>query len=191
MLSKICPPFAYLPASFPQIPPAQLPYEACFLGNRNEFLRPEQAALRMLPSQQSLEADDVSGGEVDNRLVKIAKLFPLEGMTEIRLQLQSCHHAGPHICVKHLVAGFAERLSSIHGGVGIAQNIFRLFVRRIAQCDADAYGSKHFFATEDEGRCESLHHAVRGALGVAWIFNVVEHNGEFISPEARDREGLS
>jgi len=44
----------------------------------------------MLPSQQSLEADNVSGGEVDNRLVKIAKLFPLEGMTEIRF---NCNRA--------------------------------------------------------------------------------------------------
>ena len=112
-------------------------------------------------------------------------------MTEIRFQLQSRHHAGPHIRVKHLITGFAQRLGPIHCSVGVSQNIFGLFVRRIAQCNADAHGSKHFFATEDEWQRESLHHAVRGALGVARIFNVVEQNGKFVSPEARDREGFS
>ncbi len=115
-----CSPIADLPASLPQIPPAQFAYQASFLSNGDKILWPEQAARWMLPPQQSLKAHNLSGNEFDDRLIEIAEFFPFEGVTQIRLQLQSRHHAGSHIRVKHLITGFAQRLGPIHCRVGIS-----------------------------------------------------------------------
>src|ERR1700739_736364 len=120
MGKQTCSPFTDLPASLPQIPPTQLAYEAGFLGNRDKFLRPEQAASWVLPAQQGLKSDNFSGSEVNNRLIEIVKFYPLEGVTQISLQLQSSHHTGSHIGVEHLITGFAQRLGPIHCGGGIS-----------------------------------------------------------------------
>src|SRR6266436_1969909 len=121
-------PFTDLPASLPQIPPAQFAYQASFLSNWNKFVWTEQASRGVLPSQQRLKTDNLCGSQVDNRLIKIAKFFPFDRVTQISLQLQSSHHTGSHIRVKHLVTRFAQGLGSIHGRVGISQDIFRLLV---------------------------------------------------------------
>src|SRR6266446_6238780 len=182
MGNRTCSPLADLPAGLPQIPPAQLAYQTGFFSNGDKFNRSEQSASWMLPSQQSLKAGNFSGSEGNNRLIEIAKFSPFERATQIRLQLQSSHHTGSHICVEHLIAGLAQRLGPVHCRVGISQDIFRLLVSWIAQRNSDAHRGEHLFPTQNEWRRQSLHHAVRGALGIARIFNVVEQNSKFVSP---------
>src|SRR6267143_392873 len=125
-------PLADLPAGLPQIPPAQLAYQAGFFGNGNKFNWSQQAARRMLPSQQCLKAGNLSGNESNNRLIEIAEFSPFEGATQISLQLQSSHYTGSHVRVEHLKTRLAQRLGPIHGRVGISQDVFRLLVGRVA-----------------------------------------------------------
>src|SRR5882762_5728831 len=132
MGNRTCSPLADLPASLPQIPPAQLAYQAGFFSNWDEFNRSEQSASWMLPSQQGLKAGNFSGSECHNRLIEIAKFSPFEGATQIRLQLQASHHAGSHIGIENLIAGLAQRLGPVHCRVGISQDLFRLLVGGVA-----------------------------------------------------------
>src|SRR6267378_3481686 len=128
MGNRTCSPFANLPAGLPQIPPAQLAYQAGFFSNGDKINWPEQAASWMLPSQQSLKAGNFSGNESNNRLIEIVKFSPVEGVAQISLQLQSSHHTGSHIRVEHLITGLAQRLGPVHCCVGISQDIIRLLV---------------------------------------------------------------
>src|SRR5437016_923233 len=64
----------------------------------------------------------------------------------------------------------------------IRQHLFRLFVGRGAQSNSDAHRSENLFPTQNEWRGQGLHHAVRGAFGIARIFNIVEQDCKFVSP---------
>ena len=51
------------------------------LGQRDEFVRADLAAVGMIPAQQGLGADQFTAFEVHDRLVDDAELVPLESMT--------------------------------------------------------------------------------------------------------------
>src|SRR5437667_11225148 len=121
----------------------------------------------MLPSQQGLKAGNFSGSECNNRLIEIAKFSPFEGATQIRLQLQSSHHTGSHICIENLIAGLAQRLGPIHCRVGISQDLFRMLVSWIAQSNSDALGVEHLFPTQNEWRFRRTPTAVTSARDIA------------------------
>ena len=59
--------------------------QAAFLGQGNELRRGNQAALRVLPTQQGLKAEDLLVG-VDYRLVEQAQLILLQGQAQVPLQ---------------------------------------------------------------------------------------------------------
>ncbi|MCP1924909.1 hypothetical protein J2R89_000225 [Bradyrhizobium elkanii] len=67
-------------------PLAELVDQSAFLGDRDEDGRRDQAARRMLPAQQCLEAGDAAFADVEERLVDEKQLVRLDGMLEIPLQ---------------------------------------------------------------------------------------------------------
>ena len=52
-------------------------------GQRDEFIRGDQAALRMVPQHERLEAGQLDGIQVDDRLIADPELLPQQRRTQI------------------------------------------------------------------------------------------------------------
>src|SRR3981081_3901152 len=70
----------------PKHPLSDLRNDTALLCNRNEFGRRNISSRRMIPAQQSLEADDPAVGDVFLRLVDEMELSPGDGIAEGVLQ---------------------------------------------------------------------------------------------------------
>src|SRR3979409_1074913 len=66
-------------------PLSDLRDDTALLRNRNEFARRNISSRRMIPAQQSLEADDPAVGDVFLRLVDEMQLSARDGIAEIVL----------------------------------------------------------------------------------------------------------
>ena len=75
---------------------------------------------RVPPSEESFELVDRTGFQLDDRLIEDLELIPLDGVSEIGLDLQQVHVAAVHLTVEHLVTSFARLLSTVHSSVGVA-----------------------------------------------------------------------
>jgi hypothetical protein len=74
--------------------------QARVLGNVKEGSRCQQSALRMLPAEQRLDADDRASFEVDDRLVEARELVGDEPVPDLALQLQPCRRTSTHRVVE-------------------------------------------------------------------------------------------
>src|SRR3979490_3220752 len=70
----------------PKHPLSDLRDDTALLRNRNEFARRNISSRRMIPAQQSLEADDPAVGDVFLRLVDEMQLSSGDGIAEVVLQ---------------------------------------------------------------------------------------------------------
>ena len=77
------PPFPHLPAGFPQYPVAQFDDQSDLFRQRDEELRADQTAQRVLPAGQCLDADDRAIARVHLRLIKQAKFSLCQGAANL------------------------------------------------------------------------------------------------------------
>ena len=154
------------PAGLPQHEVAQGEDEAGLLGQGDELVRREQAALGMLPAHERLEADRALGRERDDRLVDEPQLVALEGPPQVGLELEHGHRPRVHGVVEDLVAVAPLRLGPVHRGVGVAQQVLRTPVarRRRGRCRCSRWRRPRGRPSENGCRSSSW---IRSATRVA------------------------
>lgn len=119
-------------------PPAEIVDQAGLLGEGYELRRGHHTTLRMIPSRQSLEADDLAAIEQHLRLIVDREFVALDCVPEITLQTQALAGRGIHLQVEHPVTDRASSLRPVHRDIRIAQEIVRTLLTRRAEGYADA-----------------------------------------------------
>ena len=99
--------------------------ETGVLADRDELVRRNKAALRMVPPHQRLKSHEARVVETDDRLVVELKFVPLDRVSQIGLELQPRHGTNVHALVKDNVILFVI-LGIIHRDVGVAENVLGL-----------------------------------------------------------------
>ena len=89
-------------------------------GERDELERLHDAALRVDPADQGLDARDPSRLELDHGLVVQDELVVLERTLQVGLQLEAAQRGVVHLGLEHLVATLALLLRHVHRDVGVA-----------------------------------------------------------------------
>ena len=119
-----------------QHPLANRQNQPALLGQRNEQARRDKAALRVLPAQQGLGADDASVGHLG--LVVELELPVLQAAAHVGEHLHPFGDAGLHLRVvkAQLVAPGAFGL--IHGDFAALQQLLRRHALTLEQADANA-----------------------------------------------------
>ena len=157
------------------------------LGHGEELVGRQQAAARVVPAHQGLEARDLAAREVHERLVVDPEL---PRSIARRRSVSSCRRAMTMRCMlRSKTSGGPPRgLGAVHGGVGVAQQVLRPLVLRGVDGDADAGGDEDLVAAEVDRRRELLVDALGDPDGVADVAPLVEQDGELV---AADRATVS
>ena len=125
--------------------------EACLLGRGDELGGWGAPALRVLPFHQRLAARDEPGRERDDGLEGEAQLVAFERPVEVGLQLQLRARMCVHRRMEDRVPRAAQLLGAVHGGVGVAEQLFGPGVTAPGDRDADARRREHLHAAEIVG----------------------------------------
>ena len=160
---------------------------AHLLGNHDELARQEQAALRVLPADQCLESGDVAVVDGDDRLVKDHELVARQRPPEIVFETERGHHLTVHLVVEDREAVSPHGFGSVHGGIGIAQEVFGTAVFGIPERDADADGGKDLDAVEVERNPKLFLDPFGGDGRAANVLDVLDQDDELVAAEPRDR----
>ena len=115
-------PGAGLPARLAQHHAAERHDEPAALGLRDEFPGGENAALRVAPACQRLDAGDAPGHELDLRLVHDEQLARLDRAAQLRDQRDARPDPGVHRFVEEAVGTAPLGLGAVQGHVGVRQD---------------------------------------------------------------------
>ena len=127
-----------LPAGFAQHPFADGVDEPAFLGERDEVLGHDHAALRMPPADQRFGAVEVVGRGIDLRLVVQLELLLRQRVVQIALELDALARVRVHAGLEALHVVAAALLGAVHRRIGVRdQAVRRRAIGRIER-DADA-----------------------------------------------------
>ncbi len=140
-----------LPAGLAQHPFADRTDQAGVLGQRDEVRRRDQAALRMLPADQGLDAGDQAAAQVHLRLVEQHQFGPLQGLAQVGFHVQAPPHGDTHVGLPEMVPPAASRLGLIQGRFGVPNQPVQTAVVGRVQRNADA-GAEHQFLVSDMQR---------------------------------------
>ena len=139
----------------------------------------------MLPADQRLDAEQVAGAQVHDRLVVQQELRLPHRLVELGLHLAPLARRVLHGRLVHDVAALAGGLRRVHGDVGIAHQLLDA-VLGIREGDADARRHAHvgdrlverLLQRLDDARGDLEHRVLRG--------QVLEQHGELVAAEAGD-----
>ena len=128
--------FCELLASFIQDPDGDRLDQPRLLGDRDELVRRDHPELAVMPSQQRLESDEMSVLKIDDRLVVHRQLVAVDRTTQVHLEADAFEEFRTQFFCKHRrpVVAF---LGVVHRDVGVAKDLFRRVVFRVARGDAD------------------------------------------------------
>ncbi len=174
-----------VPAALVQHPPADRQDQARLLGDRDELVRRDHAALRVAPPQERLHAGRLAVLQAHDGLV--VQLEPAFGdrPLEIAAQLQAGEHPLVHLWLEEPVAALAVALGDVRGGVGVAdQLVGRRPVARASDRDADAAARHHLAMAGAHGRGQRLEHALGRVGRLLDRPDVLEEEGELVAAEA-------
>ena len=104
----------------------------------------------MLPPHQCLDAQDVVGAQVDDRLVLEPKLTRSDGNSEIRFERGAVEHVVVHLGVEELVATLAGPFGHVHGEVGVPEQLRSVFGPGVALGHPDAHRDGETGSVDDE-----------------------------------------
>ena len=92
-------------------------------GDGDELGRRDDGAVALLPAHERLEADDIAGLEIEDRLVEQAQLAAIERAVERGLDREAVGDPLVHRLVVDGQAVAAGVLGPVHGRVGVAQQV--------------------------------------------------------------------
>ena len=186
MVAELAPPGSKLTTGLLSNPAVDLDDRAHLLRDGDEVPGEEKTTLRMLPANQGFEPGNAAVAEGHDRLVVDPKLTSGQRSPQVVLEAQRRHNLLVHLIVEDREAVAAHGLGSIHGGVGVAQQVLWALVARVPQRDADADAGEDFVAVEVEGDAELVLNAFRSCRRSTSVRNIFHHDHELVASEARD-----
>ncbi len=168
-------------------PRVDLDDEVGLLGERHEVRRGQQTERRVLPPDERLDAHDVTGAEIDLRLVQHAQLVAPECVVQLAAPREVHLRLLVRARVVEARAVAARVLRAVHRSVGVAQQLARVRAVVREHGDADARGHEELVPVDHERpahRAEQLlgHDAERFAVADAG-----QQDREVVGAHARDR----
>src|SRR6185503_1903041 len=130
--------------------------QSCFLRDPYEGVWCYPAALRMVPSDQSLKLVDGISAKIDDRLIKDLEFVALDRTSEVGFQLESAELARMYLTLEYLVAGLAGILRAVHCDVRVAKKILSFAKDLIGKDDANTGTREHFVIVQIECGGEHL-----------------------------------
>ena len=153
-------------------------------GEGDELRGHDHRSAGRLPAEQRLDAHDRARGELDDGLVREPELVLAHCPMDESLELGALRHPGPHRGFEHLRAPLAGPLRSIHGEVGVAQQIVGRLRRGRRQCDADTRADDRVDPAEADRRADRFDQAVGDGARVVGRREIFEEDGELIASQA-------
>ena len=93
-----------------------------------------------LPATERFESHYLAVAQGHDGLVVNAELVQLEGLAQVGFELQTFDGTGMHRMVEHFTAALACALGTIHGNLGIAEDVLCLRSGIAAESNTDANG---------------------------------------------------
>jgi len=151
-----------------------------------KLARRDESLHRMLPTKQSLEADNLLRIDLKNWLVKKAKLAAVEGSAKIGFELQTIESELMHGGIEEFRTISTHGLGAPEGRFGIRKECIRAWGRASGESTANADVGANLTLFKDEGRGYGRLNAFSNAKHVARIGAGLEQNCELIPTEARE-----
>ena len=174
---------AHLAAGLAEHPASDLEDRVRLLGDPDEVVGADPAALGMVPADERLDADHASRRDLDDRLVLEHELAGDDGVLEVRRQLGTGHHRVVHGRLEHDDPALAPRLRRIHRDVGVAQQVAGRIQTRPAGRHADAGPDVDVATLDLEQRPHRRGQAVRDAHRRLHVGRVAQEHGELVATE--------
>jgi hypothetical protein len=114
-----------LPAGLLEHPAADRHDRAAVLGERNEGVGADPAALRMLPAQQRLDAEHAAAADVELRLVLDLELATVERVQQVLLERLALTHLAVHRILEEAVAPRRIGLGAAQRQTGVLHQLLR------------------------------------------------------------------
>src|SRR6202142_3817458 len=171
----------------PQHPRADRHDQPAVLGNRYEFVRPDQSALGVVPADQRLDAGDPAIGGADLGLVVQTELSTIEGPAQFAFDIELGVGARGQRLRVGPPAVPALALGMVHGGIAVLEQ--GLGVQAVVRIhgDPDAEGRRDFLPFVEEWMLAGGLDALRDPCRPADVLEAGQHHGEFIAAETRER----
>ena len=143
----------------------------------------------MIPAHQRLEAGDLAGLQVENRLVVDLELAVGDGLAEVELQRAPQLQPLVHLALEEAVRAAAVALGEVERHVGVLQQQIGVgsVVRR--DRDADAGADDDVAAVDIVGPADQLDDAGGELAALLWLADVGLHHRKFVATDARDEVG--
>ena len=175
------------PAGLGQHPRAELADEPDLLGDADEPVGRDEAALRVTPAQQGLGADQSTRRDVPQRLVDDGQLPVGRREPEVVLDLRALGQLGEHPGLETHPGAGRTALRLVHGEVGLAEEGVGVADPRGADGEADAgadvRGAVRQWDRLGDERGDPLGDLHRDLLDV----RTGQQHGELVTTEAGDR----
>ena len=140
------------------------PHDAGLLGQRNELVRREQPALRVLPANERLHVGDGAGVEVDERLVVHDELAQIDGVAQLADELQPRARVAV-LLVRVEGMSAARRLRLVHRHIGVPQEAVGILAMFREDRDPHARGHLDVDAVDREAVLERARDPVADLRG--------------------------
>ena len=160
---------------------------AVLLGLGDELAGQDQAAARVVPADERLEAQDRLIPQPHDRLVVDGELPQLQRLAHLSGQLETSHDGLLHHRGERLVAALAVTLGGIHGAVSIAHDLSHGLTLAGRAGDADAGTDDDLPVGDGDGCFEGRQDAIRGVLGGLGVGQVFEQECELVTTQPRRR----
>ncbi len=141
----------------------------------------------MRPARQRLDADDPTGGEVDDRLVGDAQLVALDRLTEIAIELDAGLDVGLHLRLVPAVRPGPLDLGPVHRQIGVAQQVVARLGAELGHDDADAGADEHLGDGDPERIAQRVDQALGGGVGLGVGRQLLEQDAELVAAPPADR----
>ena len=142
-----------------------------------------------MPADQGLQPDDPAAAGVHLGLVVQHELVTFQRLSELVFQQHPLEGARVHHLGIELEIVSPQLLRMVHGGVRIFDQGVQVPAVVRVDADADAYRHEHLVPPELERSCHDVDDALRYLGGILGVTQVIEQDGEFVAPPARDHGG--
>ena len=185
-VGRLCHEPAAFAAALAQDPAADRHDQAGLLGQRDELVGADHAALGVVPAQQRLDAADRPVLQADDRLVEELELIGRQRALQVGAQLQALQHALVHLGLEEAVAALAVALGDVHRRVGVADQLVGVGHAVLGgDRDAEAAAQRELLVGGGQRRADGLHDALGGVGRLLDALDVLQQDGELIAAEAR------
>ncbi len=167
-------------------PFAQLHDQARFLGERDEIVGRDDAAGRMVPADQRLEADQALVGGVDQRLVEQAELLGLDAGAHVLLELEPVLGLVLHVGVEEAAGAAALVLRLVEREIGLLDEVVDALAVDRAEGAADRDADPDLGLVDVEGLGDRGDQPVGERLDHAPALRVLDDDGEFVAAHPAD-----